>query len=80
MSGETDILRFKHACGEYATATAFAVWLATQVLQGIQPPPSWFKLNVKRQTWKTIALYNNFKYLQHSFMLLKLPVLVNDEL
>ncbi len=49
--------RFKHLCGEYATASSFALWLACKEIQ--------------HSTLKTILIYNNFRGKQHSFMLVE---------
>lgn len=52
------VVRYKHLCGEYPTASAFAVWLALQLgPQMLLPAP--------------ILLYNNHKLTQHSFILLE---------
>jgi hypothetical protein len=50
------VKRFKHLCGEYATASSFALWLACQEIQN--------------SNLKNILIYNNFKGKQHSFMLI----------
>ncbi|MRG47404.1 beta-ketoacyl synthase [Chitinophaga sp. SYP-B3965] len=52
----TTSLPFKTLCGEYDTASAFALWLATQV--------------IKEQGLKKILIYNNFYGDQHTFLLL----------
>lgn len=76
LNGDTDILRFKHASGEYPTASAFALWLACRMLGQGSVPEWWFKLQRKRNTVQTIAIYNNFKNQQHGFMLVQLPVTI----
>jgi len=59
----TAIARFKHMCGEYPTAAAFALWLAC----GKQPLPSH---SMKRKPGyaelRNIIIYNNYKGGQHS--------------
>jgi len=52
------VVRYKHLCGEYPTASAFAVWLALQFVPP-QPLP------------QHILFYNNHKLTQHSFILLE---------
>lgn len=49
--------RFKHLCGEYATASAFALWLACHKIQ--------------HNNLKNVLIYNNFRGKQHSFMLVE---------
>jgi hypothetical protein len=51
------VVRYKHLCGEYPSASAFAVWLALQLAPN-EPRPA------------SILLYNNHKLSQHSFILL----------
>lgn len=52
----TTSLPFKTLCGEYDTASAFALWLATQVM--------------REQGLKKVLIYNNFYGDQHTFLLL----------
>lgn len=52
----TTSLPFKTLCGEYDTASAFAVWLATQVM--------------KEQGLKKVLIYNHYYGDQHTFLLL----------
>jgi hypothetical protein len=52
------VARFKHLCGEYPTASAYALWLAcSRPLNGKDP--------------QTILIYNNYKFSQHSLILLE---------
>lgn len=61
-------LNFKHLCGEYPTASAFALWLAAQIVKAgtvpalLEPPAA---INVKR-----ILIYNNHLGTHHSLSLL----------
>ena len=65
------IVRFKHLCGEYPTASAFAVWLALQL--GTSLPQHMIKRpgSSRRADLRYILLYNNHKLSQHSFILLE---------
>jgi hypothetical protein len=56
MGPGTEIVRFKTFCGEYPTATAFALWLACN------PPDT---------RARHILIYNNYKFTQHSLILLE---------
>ncbi len=73
LSGSTAVLRYKHACGEYPTSSAFAVWLACEILKKRKIPDSWFKHLLQHPTVHSIAIYNNFKNQQHGFILVQLP-------
>lgn len=70
VSEKTTVIRFKHMSGEYPTASGQAVWLATQILHGKPYPKHAVKKEGEIKTAKTILIYNNYKGLQHSFMLL----------
>ncbi len=71
LPGNTPVARFKHMSGEYATASSFAVWLACHILQQKKIPGNMMKDPVEGSVPKTILLYNNYKGLQHSFMLIR---------
>jgi Beta-ketoacyl synthase, N-terminal domain len=63
--------RFKHMTGEYATASAFALWLACELFQTQHTPAHIIKTQTAQKPIKNILIYNNFKGTQHSFILLK---------
>lgn len=67
----TPVARFKHLSGEYATASSFALWVACYILQQQRVPGNLLKDPVEVLKPKTILLYNNYKGLQHSFMLIR---------
>lgn len=60
-----DAIPFKHLCGEYPTATAFALWLAAHILKtGAVPASS------KIKTLKRVLIYNHYQHIHHSLYLL----------
>ena len=68
MGPDTGIVRFKQLCGEYPTASAFGLWLACNL------PGSLPEHLVKRPpavTHRNILFYNNYKFTQHSLILLE---------
>jgi hypothetical protein len=65
------VARYKHLCGEYPTASAFAVWLALQLRPGEPLPLSMAKHGGGVFNLPYILLYNNHKLSQHSFILLE---------
>ena len=64
------VARFKHLCGEYCTATSFACWLAMQIFQSGDVPPVIIKKNVSGKPVRRILICNNYRNLQHAFILL----------
>ena len=73
IEDDIPVVRFKHMCGEFATASAIAVWLGCQVLLGQTLPEHMLKSNSISKNVKTILIYNNYKGVQHSFILLSKP-------
>jgi hypothetical protein len=70
LADDTSVARFKHMCGEYPTAAAVGLWCACQVLQTQDIPEHMFKKRTAKTTYQNILLYNNFKGVQHSFILI----------
>jgi len=77
------VARYKHVCGEYPTASAFGLWLACQLVGGMPLPGHMIKRagaavaadkEATKAPYKTILFYNNYKGLQHSFMLVTSPL------
>jgi hypothetical protein len=65
---DTGILRFKHLCGEYPTASAFALWLACNLPAVL---PGHLLKRARGGTPRHILFYNNYKFTQHSLILLE---------
>jgi 3-oxoacyl-(acyl-carrier-protein) synthase len=70
LADDTAIVRYKHMTGDYATASALGLWYACQFIQNQQVPAQMFKNNPSKINYRNILLYNNFKGLQHSFILI----------
>ncbi|WP_033960379.1 beta-ketoacyl synthase chain length factor [Psychroserpens jangbogonensis] len=64
-------IEYKHLIGEFHTASAFAFWLGTKVLQKQHIPKDVLKNSRQNKSIKTVLLYNQFKGKDHSFILLK---------
>jgi hypothetical protein len=73
MKTGTGIARFKHMMGEQPSVTALAVWLATYIFQGNAVPAHMFKYTGPTKNYKRILIYNNYKGLQHSIILMQAP-------
>lgn len=71
LDTDMTIARFKHLCGEYPTASAFALWLSCQLLNGLQMPGHMIKRQGSSEQPSSILIYNNHKNLQHSFVLIE---------
>jgi 3-oxoacyl-(acyl-carrier-protein) synthase len=61
------IAAFKHLCGEYMTASAFAFWLAAKMLKTNTVPDVLVLKNANRKP-KTILIYNQYLH-YHSLIL-----------
>ncbi|MEI7727875.1 MAG: 3-oxoacyl-ACP synthase, partial [Bacteroidota bacterium] len=60
---------YKHLCGEYHTATGFGLYLAANILKR-QVYPEILHLNTaKPEKLKNILIYNHFRNVNHSFLL-----------
>ncbi|WP_125718624.1 beta-ketoacyl synthase N-terminal-like domain-containing protein [Flavobacterium ustbae] len=67
---QTPVLYYKHLSGEYDTASAFALWVASKIIK-TQEVPEVVKVNsVTKPAYKTILLYNQLNGKNHSFTLL----------
>jgi hypothetical protein len=66
----TAVARFKHLTGEHASAAAVGVWLACHLFESQWVPAHMVKSGNPDHGLKKILIYNNFKGVQHSFMLL----------
>lgn len=63
-------LGFKQACGEYPTASAFAMWLANRVLSLQQAPPELVLQGKLPSKINNILIYNHHMGSHHSLILL----------
>lgn len=61
---------FKHLCGEYPTASAFAMGLAVQLIKAETIPPVILQKNASRKV-KNILIYNSYWQHYHSLILLR---------
>ena len=69
LADDTSIVRYKHMTGDFATASALGLWYACQFAKNQQIPTQMFKKKASKTIYHNILLYNNFKGLQHSFIL-----------
>jgi hypothetical protein len=64
------VARFKHYCGEYCTASSFACWLSMNILESGRVSPGLIKKNPPSGPIQRILIYNHFRKIQHSFILI----------
>jgi len=70
----TTIARFKHMCGEYPTASSFALWLACNIIGGaVNMPQHMVKQQGTATDFKNILIYNTHKVGQHACILVSAP-------
>jgi hypothetical protein len=70
VNDDVAIARFKHICGEYPTATAMGLWLCCTIFQNQIIPAHMIKRYSASPTkYENILIYNNYKGVQHSFIL-----------
>ena len=61
---------YKHLSGEYNTASAFGLFVGSKIIK-TQQIPTILKVNLIEKThYKTILLYNQYRGLDHSFVLI----------
>jgi 3-oxoacyl-[acyl-carrier-protein] synthase II len=64
------VVHYKHLCGEYPTATAFALWLAANILKKNSIPLVIEKQGIKNNDYKKILIYNHYQNTHHSLLLI----------
>ncbi len=69
IGNDIAIARFKHMSGEYPTATAMGLWLCCELLQKRPMPTHMLKRKGSAMEYKNVLIYNNYKGIQHSFIL-----------
>jgi len=61
---------FKHLCGEYMTATSFALWLSCRIMKQQAVPEIISSSRQHPEPIKNILIYNHYRNLDHSLMLI----------
>lgn len=67
----TSIAYYKHLCGEHDTSSAFALWIAAKILKSGKTPEVIYKVKRKEGKPKNILIYNQFRNVNHSLILLR---------
>lgn len=61
---------YKNLCGEYDTASSFALWMATQIFSS-EKVPEYAIISDKKREAKNILIYNHDNNKNHSFILVQ---------
>lgn len=69
--GSSSIGYYKHLCGEHDTSSAFAMWIAAKILKTGIVPEVLIKEKRELNMPKNILIYNQFRNINHSLILLK---------
>lgn len=69
LFNNTDLANYKHLSGEYPTSSAFALWLASNIIKNETVPEAVIERKTKKTTPKTILIYNHYQKIYHSLML-----------
>jgi Beta-ketoacyl synthase, N-terminal domain len=71
LNNQAVITRFKHIMGEYPTTSSAALWLACYILKEQIFPAHMLKYAPVQTSFGRALIYNNYKGLQHSFILVE---------
>ena len=64
---------YKHLSGEYDTSSAFAMWLAAGIINKNKVPDAILKKGKAKGEIKKVLIYNQFRNINHSLILLRKP-------
>src|ERR1700756_212887 len=68
LFSKTNVVYFKLLCGEYFTASAFAVWLAAAIIEKQKIPQTILKEQQKKSELKNILVISQYRNTEYSFM------------
>lgn len=68
--GKAQLINYKYLCGEYPTASAFAFWLAANIIKQGKIPALLNQDNSDGKTIKRVLVYNHYMNMHHSLFLL----------
>nr|WP_294934981.1 beta-ketoacyl synthase N-terminal-like domain-containing protein [uncultured Flavobacterium sp.] len=68
---DTPQVYYKHLSGEYNTASGFGFWVASHVLKNQELPKVVSMNSIKKDSYETILLYNQYQGKDHSLIILK---------
>jgi 3-oxoacyl-(acyl-carrier-protein) synthase len=68
---EQPIAYYKHLCGEHDASSAFALWIASRILKSQTVPDALLKRKGNRNKIGRVLIYNQFRNVNHSLILLE---------
>ena len=68
LFSKTHIAYFKNLCGDYFTASAFALWLASAIIEKQRIPKALLQEYSSKQGLKNILIINQYRNTEYSFM------------
>ncbi|MEP7165078.1 MAG: beta-ketoacyl synthase chain length factor [Ferruginibacter sp.] len=67
---KNDTADYKNLCGEYPTASAFALWVAVNIIKSGRVPATIEYTGAKEKNIKRILIYNHYQHIHHSLLLI----------
>ena len=67
---KNSIVNYKNLCGEYPTASAFALWMGANIVKTGAVPPALEYAGNKKEKIKKVLIYNHYQQIHHSLFLL----------
>lgn len=64
-----NVVNYKHLCGDYATSSSFALWLAANVIKKETIPQAVIERRVNDKSPMKVLIYNHYLNKYHSLML-----------
>lgn len=64
------LINYKNLCGEYPTATAFALWLAVNIIKSGVIPHVLQNTGLGEKKMKRILIYNHYQSIHHTLLLI----------
>jgi 3-oxoacyl-(acyl-carrier-protein) synthase len=69
LFNENNTVNYKHLCGEYPTAAAFALWLAANIVRSGSVPSALDYNGPRERKIKRVLICNHYKQVHHSLLL-----------
>jgi len=66
---EVAAVKYKNLCGEYPTSTAFAMWMATNIINTNSIPAMLYHSGNVNEKINRVLIYNHYQNIYHSLIL-----------